>query len=324
MNNKQLKINAMEPHVKSSSNIKIEDVVTKKITPFLWFNTNAVEAVNLYTSKFSNSSIDIITHYSEEGAAASGMEKGSVMTIAFKLFGQEFVAINGGPAFTFSPSISFFVNCDSKEELNILWNILSVGGEVLMDVGEYPFSKRYGWLKDKFGVSWQMILDGRKQKIAPCLMFSGNNRGKAENAINFYSSVFKDSGIIQLERYEANEGPEGTVKHARFVLNGYEMIAMDSHIPNGFTFNPSISFVVNCETQDEIDYYWFKLTEGGDEAAQQCGWLQDKYGVSWQVVPSVLSEMLNSSDKDKSRRVTQAFTQMKKINMNVLWCLNDY
>lgn len=309
----------METQVKSGSDIKIQDIVANKITPFLWFNNNAEEAISLYTSVFKNASIDVITHYTEEAAKASGMEKGSVMTIAFKLMGQEFTAINGGPVFTFSPSVSFFVNCDSKEELNIIWNKLSEGGEVMMEVGEYPFSKRYGWVKDKYGVSWQLILtDVQQQKIAPCLMFSGKLEGKAEEAINFYSLIFKDSATIILARYEKGEGPEGLIKHARFTINGFEMVTMDGHIQNPFTFNPSISFVVNCETQEEIDYYWDKLTEGGDEAAQQCGWLQDKFGVSWQVVPSSIGEMMNSSDPDKSRRAMEAILQMKKINLNVL------
>ena len=116
-----------------------------------------------------------------------------------------------------------------------------------MELDKYPFSEKYGWIQDKFGVSWQLILPGRTQKIAPCFMFSGDQHKKAEEAINFYISVFKNSAIIQLERYEKDQGPEGAVVHAKFTLEGQEFIAMDSHMELPHNFNPAISMVVNCK-----------------------------------------------------------------------------
>ena len=123
---------------------------------------------------------------------------------------------------------------------------------------------------------------------------------------------------MQLERYKAGEGTEWAVVHCKFTLNGQEFVAMDSHISLSYNFNPAISLVVNCETQAEVDYYWEKLAAGGYEGAQQCGWLQDRYGVSWKVVPSALGELLSDPDVAKSGRVMKALLQMKKIDIKIL------
>ena len=234
----------------------------------------------------------------------------------FQIEGQDFVAINGGPVFQINPTISFFVNCETIQEIDRLWGKLSENGMVMMELDSYPFAEKYGWIQDRYGVSWQLILPEREQKITPCFMFSGDQHKKAEEAINFYTSIFSDSKIIQLERYGKEVGPEGAVVHCKFTLNGQEFIAMDSHENMGMNFNPAISMVVNCETQDEIDFYWDKLAEGGFEGAQQCGWLQDKFSVSWQIVPIVLGELL--SHPDKGGNVMQAMLQMKKLDLNLL------
>jgi len=312
------KTKAMETQIITEPVTEKRGTDFRKITPFLWFDSEAEEAVNFYTTIFNNSKIKIVSRYGEEGAKAAGREKGTVMTVSFQIEGQEFIAINGGPVFNINPTISFFVNCDTPEEIDRLWAKLSDGGEIFMELNKYPFSEKYGWVKDKYGVSWQLILPGRIQKIAPCLMFTGEQHKKAEEAIRFYTSVFENSDIIQLERYKAGEGPEGAVVHAKFTLNGQAFVAMDSHTPLPYNFNPALSLVVSCETQDELDYYWGKLTEGGYEGAQQCGWLQDKYGLSWQVVPSTLGELLSDPDPVKSGRVMQAIIKMKKIDIDTL------
>lgn len=288
----------------------------QKITPFLWFDNQTEEAVNFYVAVFNRSKIKTTTRYGEESAKASGMPKNSVMTMAFQIEDQDFVAINGGPVFQITPTISFFVNCETIQEIDRLWGKLSQNGTVMMELGNYPFAEKYGWVQDKFGVSWQLILPERDQKIVPCFMFTGDQHKKAEEAINFYTSIFSDSKIIQLERYGKEVGPEGAVVHCKFTLNGQEFVAMDSHENMDMNFNPGISMVVNCETQDEIDFYWDRLTEGGFDGAQQCGWLQDKFGVSWQIVPNVLGELL--SDPAKSGNVMQAMLQMKKLDINLL------
>ena len=155
------------------------------------------------------------------------------------------------------------------------------------------------------------------QKIAPCLWFDN----KAEQAAKFYTSIFKNSKVGDITLY-GNEGYEihgrkaGSVATVEFEIEGQEFVAL-----NGgpiFKFNEAISFQVYCETQEEVDYYWQKLSEGGDEKAQQCGWLKDKYGVSWQIVPTVLINMLKDKDTKKSDRVMKVMLQMHKLDINIL------
>jgi len=149
------------------------------------------------------------------------------------------------------------------------------------------------------------------QKITPFLWFDD----KAEEAVNFYVSIFKNSKVLGISRYgDAGPGPKGTVMVAKFQLEGHEFIALNGG-PQ-FKFTEAISFLVNCESQEEVDKFWEKLSDGGKES--QCGWLKDKYGLSWQIVPTVLGEMLQDKDPEKSKRVMQAMLQMQKIDIKKL------
>ena len=155
------------------------------------------------------------------------------------------------------------------------------------------------------------------QKITPCLWFDSN----AEEAAKFYTSIFKNSKIGKTSRYgkegyEIHGKPEESVLTVEFELNGQTFTALNGG--PAFKFNEAISFQVHCQTQDEVDYYWEKLSKGGDEKAQQCGWLKDKYGVSWQIVPVVLGEMLQDKNTEKSERVMKALLQMKKLDIKTL------
>lgn len=307
----------METQVLKEPGKKLNGTAQQQISPFLWFDSNAEEAVNFYVSVFNNARIIATTHYSEASAQASGRNPGTVMTVGFQIDGYNMVAINGGPVFQVNPSISFFVHCKSVQEIDALWEKLSPDGNVMMPLDKYHFAKKYGWIQDKFGVSWQLIIQDREQKIAPCLMFAGAHHLKAEEAILFYTSVFTNSEIVQLERYGSDVGPEGAVVHCRFTLNGQEFIAMDSHEYMPIDFNPGLSLVINCKDQEEIDHFWDKLTEDGEPKAQMCGWLQDKFGVSWQVVPANLGEIM-SSNPAKGEKVMNAILQMKKIDVKTL------
>lgn len=148
-------------------------------------------------------------------------------------------------------------------------------------------------------------------------MFVGENKGKAEEAMDFYISLFKNSGIRNIVYYGSNDNDvEGTIKHAVFLLNGQEFMAMDSSIEHNFNFTPAVSFYVRCKSQEEVDRLWEKLS--ADPSAEQCGWLKDKYGVSWQIIPTVLEELLSDTDLDKSQRVIKAMLEMKKIDIEQL------
>jgi len=283
----------------------------EKITPHLWFDNNAEEAAKFYTSIFKDSRLKNVT-------TLHNTPSGTVEIITIEVLGQEFTLISAGPLFKFNPSVSFLVACSTKEEVNELWKKLSEGGTALMDLGEYPFSEKYGWVQDKYGLSWQIMFMGDhkiKQRIIPTLMFVGKQNGKAEEAINFYSSVFGNARVGDILRYSKGEEPdkEGTVKNASFMLEDQDFAAMDSAREHNFAFNESISFMVHCNTQKEIDYYWEKLSVYPE--AEQCGWLKDKYGLSWQIVPNIMDEMLKDNDKKKIARVTEAFLQMKKLNI---------
>jgi predicted 3-demethylubiquinone-9 3-methyltransferase (glyoxalase superfamily) len=233
--------------------------------------------------------------------------------------GQKFMGLNGGPMFKPNASISFMVISETDDEINELWKQLSEGGFVMMPLNKYDWSERYGFVQDRFGVCWQ-IMKGKysdvNQKITPTLLFVGNSFGKAENAVKFYTQVFPQSSIDGILLYTKEEGEAaGTVKHSQFILDKKVFMAMDGAGNHSFAFNEAISFVVDCETQDEIDFYWNKLTaDGGQES--QCGWLKDKFGVSWQIVPKILGKLM--SDPEKAPRVMQAFMKMKKFDIETL------
>lgn len=272
------------------------------IYPCLWFDGKAREAAEFYCSVFNNS---VITSDNQ-------------IVVTFESAGQKFMCLNGGPEFTFNPSISFFVLCETEEEINNMWKSLSMCGTELMPLDKYEWSARYGWVQDRFGITWQLSLGKMEdvgQKLTPLLMFTGKQNGKAEQAVQFYTSVFDGSGITGILKFTRDDNElEGTVKHAQFSLGKHVFMAMDSSLQHKFGFNEAISFVVECETQEEIDYYWNKLTEGGEES--QCGWLKDRFGVSWQIVPTILGKLM--SDPSKSERVINAFLQMKKFEIEKL------
>lgn len=289
----------------------------QKIIPHLWFNTEAEEAVSFYKSVFSGGATHSTVRYTEAGHKIHKMNAGDVMTIEFEIEGFRFVALNGGPYFTFTPAISFMVNCSSTEEVDNLWAKLIEGGEALMQIDAYPFSKRYGWVKDKYGVTWQLIYRDEPvtHKITPSLMYAGNVAGKAEEAYTFYTSIFEHSSIGLVARYGAGQEPdkEGTIMYADFILDGQKFAAMDSAQAHEFTFNEAVSLMVMCDTQEEIDYFWEKISAVPE--SEQCGWLKDKYGVSWQVVPRGMDQMLNDPDNDKVNRAMNAVLSMKKLNI---------
>ena len=276
----------------------------QKITPNLWFD-GVKEAVDFYVSAFPGGKIVSTVYYpktAEEGLQDFQRDfAGKELTIDFELAGQRFTAINGGPDFKFNPSISFMVNFDPSRgegagDLDELWNKLTEGGEILTPLGEQPFSKHYGWCKDKYGLSWQLILtdpDGEPRPfIIPFLTFTQENTNRAEEAANFYVSLFKDAKLGEPFRYSEDTGPAkaGSLMFIDFTLAGQWFAAMDSSEDQDFTFNEAVSFVVACKDQEEIDYFWEKLSAVPE--SEQCGWCKDKYGLSWQIIPENLDELM--------------------------------
>lgn len=297
----------------------------QKITPHLWFDKEAKEAAEFYSSIFPASRVTNITTLHNTPSGDSDI-------VSFELWGQKFMAISAGPLFKFNPSVSFIVNFDpllfnrssspqkdAREKIDRVWEKLSEGGTVLMPIDTYPFSERYGWIQDRYGLSWQLILTNPegdpRPALVPSLMFVGDKAGRAEEAIKFYLSVFKDSKMGLVYRYGPNQEPdqEGTIMFADFMLENYWFAAMDSAHEHNFTFNEAVSFMVSCDTQKEIDYYWEKLSAAPE--AEQCGWLKDKYGLSWQIVPTAMDEMMKDKDEQKMARVTEAFLKMKKFDL---------
>jgi len=293
----------------------------KIITPFLWFDSQAEEAAKLYTSLFADSRITHLSHYTDEGRETHGQPSGKVMVAGFELAGQRFSGLNGGPVFKPNPSISFFVQFDTVAEVDALWAGLNGGGSVLMPLDSYPWSQRYGWLNDRYGVSWQISVmekPAEGQTITPSLMFTGDNLGRVSEAIELYTGIFPDSATGMVQYREPAEGEaSGTVLFGQFKLCGQSFNIMDAPGPHDFSFTEGVSLMVLCETQAEIDHYWEALTANGGQESQ-CGWLKDKFGVSWQITPTVMEGLMASTDPLKADRLMKTMLKMKKLEIATL------
>jgi len=289
----------------------------KPITPHLWFDKQAKQAAEFYVTVFPDSKI---THRT----VLKDTPSGDCDVMSFQLAGHPFMAISAGPYFTLNPAISFMVNYDPSrdpqagEHLDEAWAKLAEGGTVRMPLQEYPFSKRYGWIQDRFGVNWQLILTNPAGEprpfIIPTLLFTQAVDGKAEEATDFYLSVFADSP--ESKRGAMNRNPDGTVLFTDFMLAGTWFAAMDGGPAHKFAFNEAVSLMVPCDTQEEIDAFWSKLS--AVPASEQCGWLKDKYGLSWQITSTAMDEMLTTGTPTQIARVTQAFLKMKKFDVGEL------
>jgi predicted 3-demethylubiquinone-9 3-methyltransferase (glyoxalase superfamily) len=296
-----------------------EQHAAQKIVPSLWFDNNCEEAMNFYVSVFPDSKILDTMYYPENATDEhlQGMD-GKVLNGSFQLAGQQFVALDGGPVFAFNPSKSFMVNCETAAEVDEFWQKLSAGdSKVLMELGEHPFSARYGWLQDKYGLSWQMILaspDGApRPRLVPSIMFIHEQAGKAEEARDFYLSAFKDSQSGTIFKYDPGTAPDeySKVAYEDFQLLGEWFAAMDAgRDMHDYELNEAVSFIIYCDDQAEIDYYWGKLSAVPE--AEQCGWCKDKYGVSWQVIPKNMGELVATP------AAMDAMMKMHKIDIAAL------
>ncbi|MFS0727676.1 VOC family protein [Paenibacillus sp. 1P07SE] len=290
----------------------------RAVVPHLWFDKEALEAAAFYCATFPESKVTTT-------ATLNDTPSGDNDLVSFSLWGVPFMAISAGPYFKINPSISFIVNFDPSREENAgalleeAWSRLIEDGTILMPLGEYPFSQQYGWVQDKYGVSWQLMLtdpDGEpRPTIVPNLMFTGENAGKAEEARAFYLSFFRNSRPGTLHPYGPGQdpNPQGTVMFSDFMLESTWLSAMDSALSHDFAFNEAVSLLIRCETQEEIDHYWEHLSAVPE--AEQCGWLKDRYGISWQVSAASLENYMATGTPEQRARVTEAFMKMKKFNL---------
>lgn len=273
------------------------------IHPCLWYDGNAKAAAAFYCSIFQDSAITTDTP----------------MVVKWKMAGQTFMGLNGGPMFSQNPSVSMMVTCEENAEIDRLWGKLSDGGMVMMPLGKYDWSEYYGFVQDKFGLSWQLYKGNYSyvnQKITPTFLFVGSSFGKAAAAVNFYTALFPNSATEGILLYKDDEGPAaGAVKHAQFILDDKVFMAMDGYGDHQFGFTEGISFVVECGSQEEIDFFWNSMTsDGGQES--MCGWLKDKFGVSWQIIPGNIGAIM--TDPVNGAKAMQALMKMKKIELDKL------
>lgn len=291
----------------------------QKIVPHLWFDKEARQAAEFYQEVFGNRSKII------SAATLHNTPSGDVNVVSFEIWGYRFMSISAGPLFKLNPSISFMLNFDpsqvkhAKESIEEIWKKLATGGKALMPLDKYPFSERYGWIQDRYGVSWQLIYtspEGEERPLViPSLLFTGDTCGKAEEASDFYLSVFKNSIRGVVARYPEGMGPdkEGTVMFTDFKLEDQWFAAMDSAQEHLFNFNEAVSLMVYCKDQEEIDYYWEKLSAVPE--SEQCGWLKDRYGISWQIVPTRMDEMMSNGTPGQVAAITESFLKMKKFDL---------
>lgn len=263
--------------------------------PCIWFDTEAHQAVEFYQSIFK--SISIISK--------------NDFVVYFEFDGTKFMALNGGKNYKPSPAVSYFVYCGGDEnKIDTIYEQLSQDGTILMPLNTYDWSAKYAWVIDKYGVSWQLDIDpiNNPQKIVPALLLVNEKASKVNEVCNYYLNVFNDSKLMMTYGGE-------TPAFAQLKLNNYLInIVSGEGESYDFDFTGGNSFVVECNTQHDIDTYWNYFLKDGEES--MCGWIKDKYGVWWQIIPAVLKDLM--SNPDTAQKASAAFFKMKKFDIATL------
>ena len=293
------------------------------IVPHIWINRVADDATDFYVSALPDAEVVEKATYPEEGLPDFQREfAGRTLAVELEVAGCPLALINAGGEFTPNPTISFFLNFDpsvrgdARGDLVRTWEKLSDGGRVLMELGDYPFSRLYGWVRDRYGVSWQLMLTDPagdpRPFLIPDLMFCGPAQNRAQEAVDFYLSVFPGAELGSRVHYEQATGPATpeSVIFSEFRIRDSWLTAMDSAVEQPFTFTPGVSLLFRARGQEEIDRLWDALSAVPE--AEQCGWLQDRFGVSWQIVPDNLDDLL------KRPGAYGRFLGMKKIVVDEL------
>ncbi|NLA35540.1 MAG: VOC family protein [Actinobacteria bacterium] len=279
----------------------------QRIVPNIWHGGTGAEAAEFYTRVVPDSHIVSTSFYPTEGLLDFQQPlAGQPLTFDLSLGGYRVVLINAGDDFRPTPAISLMVNFDplffgdderaARAALDEMWAALSDDGEVLMPLGPYPFSPHYGWVADRYGMTWQLITTDPARDprpfIMPSLLFSGAAQNRAGEAIARWTEVFDDAAIGVRVPFEEPSGPAtaGSIMFADFTLDGQWFVAMDADSETSFDFSPGVSLSVRCADQAEIDRYWAALSRVPE--LEQCGWCADEFGVSWQVEPENIDELM--------------------------------
>jgi predicted 3-demethylubiquinone-9 3-methyltransferase (glyoxalase superfamily) len=287
----------------------------KKIYPCLWFHKDIEAAAELYSRAFRDFRILGKSVYPQATSRIAGKQPGEIMTLDVEFGQQSFLLLNGGPHFDLNPALSFTINCTNAEEAKSKWATLSQGGKILMAFDRYPWSANYGWCQDRFGVSWQIIEADRPSKIIPSFLFANKIMGRGKEAIDFYTAMFSSGKIDELHYHPDSQ----LIAHAQFVLAKQDFILTESPIAHDFDFSTATSLCISCASQEEIDKYWNHLCQGGREEA--CGWLKDKFGFSWQIVPSLVEKLMRNPAT--AEKAMEALLKMKKPDLAKLEALQQ-
>lgn len=300
----------------------------QKITVNVWCDGTAEEAGRFYADVFPGGHTEVTSRYPETGLLDFQQPlAGKPLTVDVRIGAYRISLINAGPEFRPNPTVSFLLNFDplmfdgdpaaAREALDAVWARLSEGGEALMDIGEYPHSPRYGWVQDRFGVSWQLMLTDpagdARPFVVPMVMFVGEQDGHAARAVEKYVHLLPDSrvatSLLYPDAVEVNDGRDnarGRVMFSDFQLCGQWFAAMDGgRDDHAFGFDCGMSLEVLCADQAEIDRYWNALSAVAE--AEQCGWLADEFGLSWQITPERMGELMEHPG------AFERMLQMKKI-----------
>lgn len=272
----------------------------QRIVPNIWCQGNANEVCHFYASVFPTTQMDVVASYPEENLPDFQQAlAGQPLVVDVTISDYRLRLINAGGEFRPTPAISFILNIDPKtfdgdeavmrESIATMWDALADGGQVRMALGEYPHSKLYGWVEDRFGVNWQLMLTDPASEprpfVTPQLLFTGES-AQAQQAMDLYQGLFPNSSPGMVMPHGDGSG----VMFAEFTLDGQWFSAMDGGPIHDFTFSPGLSLEVDCKDQDEIDTLWDALSSVAE--AEQCGWLVDRFGVSWQIVPETMGELM--------------------------------
>lgn len=282
----------------------------RQIAIQLCFNDQAEEAVKYYTKIFDQSEITREIH--------NPMPKGETVAYDFTIENQAFSAFDGGPDFKMNPSFSLMVSLDTTEEVDALYAKLAEGGKDLMPLDTYPFSDRYAWVEDRFGLSWQIMLApdvAKNHKIRVSLLFAGQYCGQAEQALKDYTTIFQNAAPGHINYYQEGEAQDvrAKVNYAELNVGDQQLVFMDHGFGSDEEFSEAISFLIVAGAQSEVDYYWEKLS--ADEEAESMGWLKDSHGIAWQIVPQAYFQIMETATEEQKKRVLDALFKMKRMDV---------